>query len=194
MAAMGIVNYFSAGNDGQFGVPGTLGSPASSPYVISVGATDRNDKPTDFSSRGPNPLSLIDGEPSPFIAGPGQDVRGAVPGGGYEREWQGTSMSAPLISGVGDLINEAALKTTGYKMDVRGHKEVLKRIAEDVGPKGPDTGTGYGIPVIKKDFLDVVGSVAQDLGLPVKVKETPAEPAKPAKGAKPAPKKTKATE
>jgi bacillopeptidase F len=156
MAAMGIVNVFAAGNDG--GGNGSLGSPASSPYVISVAATDRKDKVADFSSRGPNPLPAIDGEPAPFVGAPGVDIRSSVPGGGYESGWQGTSMATPAITGLVALAQQAALEETGHELDVVAMKDVLKAAAQDVGPKGVDTGTGYGIPTadnLRKIVLDV---------------------------------------
>src|SRR5690606_21905964 len=77
MDAMGIINIMAAGNDG--GGAGTIGSPASSPHIITVGATDRDDQPAGFSSRGPNPLPVKGGDPVPYVAAPGVDIRSSIP-------------------------------------------------------------------------------------------------------------------
>jgi hypothetical protein len=174
MDAMGVVNFFAAGNDGDAG-SGTVGSPGSNSNIITVGATDHDDSAASFSSRGPNPLTVANGEPVPFIAAPGVDIRSTIPGGTLEGGWQGTSMATPEMTAFGALIDQAAVEETGRKFDTRAMKEVLKRAAVDVGEKGPDDATGYGIPVA--DHLrSIVKDVAKDLGL--------VEPAKPAKAAK----------
>jgi bacillopeptidase F len=181
MAAMGVINVFAAGNDGKYAQPSTLGSPASSPYVVSVGATDRNDKPAYFSSRGPNPMQADPNEaPSPFIAMPGEDVRSSVPGDLYERGWNGTSMATPAATGLIMLAQQAAVEETGKKFDLTAMKEVLKRAAEDVGPKGPDTATGYGIPVAT-NLRKIVHEVAVDNGLLAKPRAKKTTRAKTAK-------------
>lgn len=162
MDAMGLINVFAAGNDGEAG-KGTIGSPGSSPHIITVGATDRKDDPATFSARGPNPLPTEGGEPVPFIAMPGTEIRSSMPGGGYE-EMQGTSMAAPLATSLIALAQEAAVQETGRMFDTRAMKEVLKRAAVDVAEKGPDDATGYGIPVAT-DLRKHVIAVAKDLGL-----------------------------
>lgn len=164
MAAMGVVNVFSAGNDGNGG-ESTLGSPASSPYIISVAATDADDKPADFSARGPNPMETDPNqEPTPFVAMPGVDVRSSVPGGTYERGWNGTSMAAPAASGMALLVQDAAMQETGKMFDVATMKDVFRRAADDIGPKGPDTATGYGI-VEATRLREIVREVAKDRGM-----------------------------
>jgi bacillopeptidase F len=164
MDAMGIINVMAAGNDG--GGAGTIGSPASSPHIITVGATDKQDNPADFSSRGPNPLPVEGGEPVPFVAAPGVDIRSTIPGGGIETGWQGTSMATPLVTGIIALAQQAAVEETGRKFDTRAMKEVLKRAAVDVAEKGPDDATGYGIPMAG-DLRKHVVAVAKDLGLEI---------------------------
>lgn len=162
MDAMGIINVFAAGNDGEAG-RGTIGSPGSSPHIITVGATDRTDKPAGFSSKGPNPLPVEGGDPVPFIAMPGTEILSAAPGGGYA-VMQGTSMAAPLASDFIALAQQAAVEETGRKFDTTAMKEVLKRSAQDIAEKGPDDVTGYGIPVATK-LRATVKAVAKDLGL-----------------------------
>lgn len=171
MDAMGVINVMAAGNDGNGA--GTIGSPASSPHIITVGATDRDDQPAGFSSRGPNPLPVQGGEPVPFVSAPGVEIRSTIPGGALEAGWQGTSMATPLVTGVIALAQQAAAEATGRKFDTRAMKEVLKRAAVDVAEKGPDDATGYGIPVAGK-LRAHVAAVAKDLGLD---KDAAAEPA-----------------
>ncbi|MCW2961362.1 MAG: serine protease [Thermoleophilia bacterium] len=163
MDAMGIINVFAAGNDGEAG-RGTIGSPGSNPHIITVGAMDRKDKIATFSSRGPNPLPSENGDPVPFIAMPGVDIRSTIPGGELEAGWNGTSMAAPAGSGVMALIQQAAQEATGRKFDTTAMKEVLRRAAQDLGKPGIDDEFGHGV-VVADNLREVVAGVAKDLGL-----------------------------
>jgi bacillopeptidase F len=165
MAAMGVVNLFAAGNEGQGGKPGSIGSPASSPYIISVGATDKDDAVADFSSRGPNPLPTPDGEPVPFVSAPGVDIRSTVPGGGLEDGWPGTSMATPAVTGWVTLAQQAAMETTGNKFDVFGIKDMLRRSTEDIDAKGVDDNSGYGVVVVPSNMRKLAEQVAVERGL-----------------------------
>ncbi|MEO6392159.1 MAG: S8 family serine peptidase [Pyrinomonadaceae bacterium] len=64
------------------------------PNVLSVAATDRNDQLTSFSNYGPKSVQ---------IAAPGADVLSTWLGNAFE-EHSGTSMAAPMVSGVAALI------------------------------------------------------------------------------------------
>ncbi len=64
------------------------------PNVISVAATDRNDKLSSFSNWG---------EKSVDLAAPGSAILSTVPGGKYE-SFNGTSMACPHVSGVAGLL------------------------------------------------------------------------------------------
>ncbi|GAB3793338.1 carboxypeptidase regulatory-like domain-containing protein [Virgibacillus kimchii] len=101
--AAGIIPLFAAGNDG----PGSesIGSPASFPESIAVGATDVNDHIASFSSRGP---VYWEGERylKPEISAPGHEIYSAWPGNGYNTI-SGTSMAAPHAAGVIALILQA---------------------------------------------------------------------------------------
>lgn len=96
----------SAGNDG----PGAAAAyPAAFTFVIGVGATDvvfNKDK------------GIYEEQIAPFttvasadVCAPGVNIRSTFPGGGYTA-WSGTSMAAPVVSGIaGLLISE---KTGGF--------------------------------------------------------------------------------
>ena len=124
--AAGIEPVFAAGNSGPRG--GSLGAPGSSPEVISVAATDKDDKVASFSSRGPSPIKDAKGsDRKPDISAPGHQIVSTVPGGGYA-SLSGTSMATPAVSGVialllskhKDLTHDEivqAINTTGKDID-----------------------------------------------------------------------------
>ena len=89
----GILTVFSAGNNGP--ETGTIGSPASLPGVLAVGAMDADDQIASFSSRGPTPW----GERKPQVTAPGVNVLSSIPGGNYALS-SGTSMAAPHVAGI----------------------------------------------------------------------------------------------
>ena len=125
----------SAGNDRQEGSP--LSYPASFAHVLTVGATDESDAVADFSSAS----SHMD------LAAPGQDMEVAVPsiwapGGAPDPydEYDGTSFSAPLVSGA-----SAAVWTLRPKLTNTQLFEVLRRSAHHLSKRGWNRNTGYGI-------------------------------------------------
>lgn len=88
--AAGILVVASAGN---WGSDQPREFPASSSHACAIAACDSASHPTSFTSFG----SDID------LTAPGLALRSAFPGGLY-RLWSGTSMSAPLVSGVAALL------------------------------------------------------------------------------------------
>lgn len=118
----------ASGNDGEETSP--LGYPASLPHVLTVGATNREDRAATFSSRS----RFVD------LAAPGQDIQVATALGKGFQSSSGTSFAAPLVSGAA-----AWVWTTRPELDSTQLFEVMRRSARDVDAPGRDDATGFGI-------------------------------------------------
>jgi Subtilase family len=121
----------SAGNDRENGSSPSY--PASFAHVLTIGATDEADRIASFSSA----------SPAMDLAAPGQDIPAAIPtiynSTGYE-SLDGTSFSSPLVAGAA-----AAVWTLRPKLTNTQLFEVMRHSARDVGKRGWDVDTGYGI-------------------------------------------------
>jgi hypothetical protein len=121
----------SAGNDRESGSSPSY--PASFAHVLTVGATDESDRVAFFSSS----------SPAMDLVAPGQNIETAVPTiynpNGYD-SLDGTSFSAPLVSGAA-----AAVWTLRPKLTNTQLFEVMRHSARDVGRRGWDRNTGYGV-------------------------------------------------
>src|SRR5829696_4115664 len=130
----------SAGNDREGG--SSLSYPATFPHVLTVGASDEDDRVAVFSSASP----ALD------LAAPGQDIPAAIPTvfnpTGYAAV-DGTSFSAPLVSGAAAGVWTLRPTLTNTQLF-----QVMRRSARDVGKRGWDADTGYGI-------LDLPAAVAR---------------------------------
>jgi hypothetical protein len=115
--------------------------------VLTIGATDESNRYTYFSSASPD----MD------LAAPGEDMIVAVPkiwnSSGYE-PLDGTSFSAPLVSGA-----SAAVWTVRPSLTNTQLFEVMRRSAHQVGGRGWNRNTGYGI-------LDVNAALARKAPAP----------------------------
>lgn len=102
--AAGILPVFSAGNSGRDGMR-TITQPHEHPLAFAVGATGRDGKLADFSSRGPGQFHGQDTQ-KPDVTAPGVEINSSVPGGGYEK-MDGTSMATPHVTGMVALMLQA---------------------------------------------------------------------------------------
>ena len=112
-----------------------VGSPASIPGVIAVGATGRDGKYSEVSVHGKEM----------FVAAPGDDLEAAVSSqvahydGGLYTTTSGTSDASAITAGVVALI--AAAHSAASREEI-AHR--LQRTAVDTGEPGRDEYTGYG--------------------------------------------------
>lgn len=155
VAAAGIANVFSAGNEG----PGdaTIGIPQNTNTGLvnsfSVGAVSASNPGTgyfpiaEFSSRGP---SLCGGEGSllikPEVSAPGVNVRSSVGHGEYD-VYSGTSMASPHVSGAVLLLKEAFPYLSGEAILL-----ALYNSAADLGVPGEDNTYGMGMINVKAAY------------------------------------------
>ena len=127
----GAIVVAAVGNDRQSGNRSFV--PASLPHVVTVGATDQSDRFAFFSNRS----SALD------LAAPGVAIPVAVPTfydpSGYA-SFDGTSFSAPLVAGAA-----AWVWTVRPQLDPTQLEDLMRNSARDVGPKGWDADTGFGI-------------------------------------------------
>jgi hypothetical protein len=138
--AHGIVPVAAAGNELAEGNP--VEFPGALPHVVTVGAVGPDDRATQFS----NANAAVD------LSAPGECVPVAVPLGlakegtgcpaapaGYDYE-SGTSFAAPMVSAAIAWIRAAR---PSLKADQAA--DVVRFSARDVGTKGYDGETGYGV-------------------------------------------------
>lgn len=120
----GVVLVAAAGNSSTY-MPMY---PAASEGVVGVSATDRNDKLARFSNYG----NYID------LAAPGVEIYSSVAGSSFA-SYDGTSMAAPMVSGVAALVRSKNPFLSPSKVE-----SILKKSTVDLGSKGRDDDYGYG--------------------------------------------------
>ncbi len=100
LLAAGILPVVAIGNEGR----NRTRSPGNYRDVLSVGASNKRYTVSRFSGSG----NIINGAQmysKPDLVAPGESVYSCVPGGAYEA-WDGTSMAAPIVSGIACLAIE----------------------------------------------------------------------------------------
>ncbi|MBO8164269.1 MAG: S8 family serine peptidase [Brevibacillus sp.] len=122
--AHGVVLVAAAGNESS-----RVAYPAGYPTVIAVGAVDQNNKVIYQSNTGPE-LNLV---------APGWSIYTTKMGGSYW-SFKGTSAAAPQVAAAAALI--LARHPNMTPLEVR---QLLYHTAVDLGPKGWDRQTGYGL-------------------------------------------------
>ncbi len=152
LRAAGIFVVFSAGNAGP--KEQTVGSPASLPNVIAIGATDQDDEVTFFSSRGPSPF----GDLKPTLSAPGLRIISTIPGGGYAA-LSGTSMAAPHVAGAAALMLSA-----NPSLSVDAILKTMTRTAQ-VSTTVPNNAIGWGRLDAYRAALSVIGDIGAISGV-----------------------------
>jgi thermitase len=117
----GAVVVAAAGNEGT-NVPQY---PAAYSRVIAVSATTTDGRLASFSNRG----DWVD------LAAPGTGILSTSKSGGYDR-MSGTSMSAPLVSGLAGLLASRGMSADSIR-------ERMQTTAKDLGPVGDDPRFGH---------------------------------------------------
>ena len=148
-----FVSVWSAGNERSYDLCpvsyGTISSPAGAKNIITVGAVYSNTSNTTwFSSWGPTD----DGRLKPDVMAAGSQIGGdggitsCAMGDGYEVR-SGTSMSAPVVTGLVGLMRQAWDDETGNAPPPlpSTFKAILCHTSEDVWNIGPDYRTGWGV-------------------------------------------------
>jgi thermitase len=120
--SQGAVMVAAAGNEGT-NVPQY---PAAYSKVIAVSATTADGRLARYSSRG----DWVD------LAAPGTDILSTSKSGGYHR-MSGTSMSAPLVSGLAGLLASRGMSGDSIR-------QRMLASAKDLGPAGDDPRFGHG--------------------------------------------------
>lgn len=126
----GVVLVTAAGNDGP--ERATIGIPASSREVITVGACSDDLVVTDFSGRGPT----VDGRVKPDVVAPAVDIVSALASGvdmglpvdEHYTSATGSSLGAAHVSGLAALLLEARPDASPHLV-----KEALMVTAKDLG-------------------------------------------------------------
>lgn len=148
----GIVVVTAAGNDGPDA--GTIGTPGTSPKVITVGATDdgatpdrADDQLASFSSHGPAPGGvskpdlLAPGVAITSLRSPGSLIDKQLPQGRVGNDYMtlsGTSMATPLVSGLVAMLLESEPDLSPDEV-----KERLLGACDDLGLNREEQGAGY---------------------------------------------------
>lgn len=135
--ARGMIVVNSAGNEGDSDWK-YVGVPADSKGAFSIGAVDSKGTKAGFSSFGPT----ADGRIKPDVSAAGSRVMAASSSSNQLRPTSGTSLSAPLITGMIAALWSAFPEKT--------NAEILDAVRKSGSQaNAPDNELGYGIP----DFL-----------------------------------------
>jgi subtilisin family serine protease len=121
----GVMLIAAAGNDAS----GNLRYPARYPSVIAVGSTNSLDQRSGFSNHGMG-LDLV---------APGEAIISTIPGGGYGPK-DGTSMSAPFVSGLAAILWGMPGMTGPQRIE-----SIMEQSAMDLGAPGWDAEYGFGL-------------------------------------------------
>ncbi|MCP9235112.1 S8 family serine peptidase [Lewinella sp. JB7] len=130
----GMIIVTSAGNSGADDWK-HIGAPADAAKAFSIGALDDLDERAYFSSFGPT----ADGRVKPDVSGPGVMVAAVAANGKGLTGANGTSLSAPLITGLIACLLEAVPEATNQEI-----LDAVRRTASHA--ETPGAAVGYGKP------------------------------------------------
>jgi hypothetical protein len=118
----------------------TIGVTAAGKNTLTVGAVSTTTEILNLSSRGP----AKDGRIKPEVVTRGSNVLSSIPTNSYGTS-SGTSMSAPVVTGIAALLTEQWRRT--FATTPRGEelKAVIIAGAHDLGNPGPDYTYGFGL-------------------------------------------------
>lgn len=140
---------FSAGNqrdEQDCAIPARAGfytvpAPGTAKNVITVGAVDKDNLISEFSSTGPTK----DGRLKPDVVARGVSVL-SLNTNNRTQTLSGTSMSTPAVSGLAGLLIQRFRQKNESAPEPDLLKALLLNTATDLGNPGPDYTFGYGIP------------------------------------------------
>ena len=143
----GVIFVFAAGNSGTAGV----GYPGCGKYSIACGSLDQGITRSSFSSTGVEVWATM----------PGRNINSTYLNNTFAT-LSGTSMATPFLSGACAI---ALSKWGGKLANYQVMKNYLAWCCQDLGVKGKDNETGWGIQMIK-NILDRNPVDAPDMGNP----------------------------
>ncbi len=124
--------------------------------VLAVGAIDADGTSTPvvagFSARGP----AKDGRVKPDLVARGRRLLSTLPGSTYGLS-SGTSMAAPVVTGIAALMGEQWQKTFGARPSAVELRAVLLAGTRDLGNPGPDYTYGFGLVDAKASADLIIG-------------------------------------
>ncbi|MBK9492264.1 MAG: S8 family serine peptidase [Haliscomenobacter sp.] len=138
--ARGMIVVNSAGNEGDSEWK-YVGVPADSKGAFSIGAVDSKGKKAGFSSFGPT----ADGRIKPDVSAAGARVMSASASSNQIRPTSGTSLSAPLVSGMIAALWSAFPEKTNIEI-----MDAVRKSGSQAD--APDNELGYGIPDFVRAF------------------------------------------
>ncbi|NJB85488.1 subtilisin family serine protease [Lewinella marina] len=141
----GMIVVTSAGNSGADDWK-HIGIPADAEEAFSIGALDAADQRAYFSSFGPT----ADGRIKPDVSGPGVMVTAVAANGKGLTGANGTSLSAPLVTGLIACLLQAVPEAT--------NQEILDAIRATASQAtAPDATLGYGKPDFAAAYRRLIG-------------------------------------
>ena len=146
-AKKGMLVVAAAGNDGN-NAWRYIATPGDADSALTVGAVNTIRQSASFSSYGPN----SDGQIKPDVAAVGAGVVVASTGSGQPSLSNGTSYACPIMAGISTCLWQAFPEVNNMEI-IQGLRKSSDRFTT------PDDRTGYGIPDVKRAFVNFIGQL-----------------------------------